>query len=164
MLSVVLLFLYPTLIAHAARLNKCDSIHHYGPHLHRDYSIKCDGPDYQFHRALSIALLLIYGIGIPLAPLVLGWVLRRDGLHLELDTFAFFCIGFRKRWRYWESVNMARKLAVLLIVTFCDKVEDQVVASRGSLHCRLCIHCVHIRCTVCVTDSDNDSDNTTQLQ
>ena len=64
---------------------------------------------------------------------VCGFCLRYGGEALELDTLAFLYVGFKKRFRYWESVNMARKLVLVAVMTFVQRTPLRVYVSMWSL-------------------------------
>ena len=54
-------------------------------------------------------------------PIILqaGRFLRwKGGEEVEMDTLAFLFVGFKKKYRYWESVNLVRKLLMISIMTF----------------------------------------------
>ena len=48
------------------------------------------------------------------------------GKQEELDTFAFYFVGFRAQTRYWESMNMFRKLSMILCLTFVQDTALKV--------------------------------------
>ena len=127
--QVVLLFLYPTLNKNSARMNQCteyvvddnhiDNIYKNVTLLKSDLGTQCVGAEYQQIQTISIIFLGMYGIGIPVMIPVIGWLLRtvgqrkageERGRELEFETFAFLFVGFKKEFRYWESVNMFRKV------------------------------------------------------
>ena len=121
-MNVSLYFLYPTLVQTAAELNKCDTYDFgYGPRrfLSSDYSIDCDGPEYSFNRIVSIIFIAGYGLGIPLMFRLAGrFVNYFGGVELEMGTFAFLMGGFRTEHRYWEAINMMKKMVLIFLVTY----------------------------------------------
>ena len=118
--SVILYFLYPTLLLQNARLQDCaeyDFGTGRGPQsfLATDFSVDCGGAAYQSVQYSSVVFILAYGVGIPLAFALLGAFLDRAD---ERQSFAFLMAGFKGEYRYWEILNMARKGLLIAAVTF----------------------------------------------
>ena len=131
--SVVLLLLYPTLNRSTTSMNKCD-VYNFGDgtgelHLLReDYGIDCVR-DHGNMRTISLIFLGVYGVGIPIAFPLLGMLFYwRLGEPVEVDCFAFLFVGFKKKYRYWESVNLVRKLLMVAIMTFIPDMRLRVRA------------------------------------
>ena len=88
-------------------------------YLHEDYNVECSTAVHAQMRVTSIIFLGLYGMAIPLAFPLVGLVQRwRGGEQREMETLAFLFVGFRKEYRYWESVNMLCKLLMTAIMTF----------------------------------------------
>ena len=131
--SVVLYFLYSNLVLQAMDMTNCteydygdpppgraDRAAEYGLHLFLavDHRIDCLSGPYQRMRAASITCFFMYGLGIPLSFLVLGLMLKRWGaMFVEEQTLSFLIIGYKAEYRYWELLNMLRKLCIILVVT-----------------------------------------------
>ena len=135
--SVVLYFLYPTLMQQNARLHTCDT-YDFGPppalsqagtpadrgaygvhsYLAVDYAIDCSSQSYLRTRFASYIFTAVYGVGIPILLNVLGRFMNRCSPDLELRTFAFLMGGFRRRFRYWETLGMLRKGLLVAVVAF----------------------------------------------
>ena len=75
-----------------------------------DFSVDCLGPAYRRVQFSSFVFICAYGVGIPLAFVLIGGFLRRLGDHLELQAFGFLMTGFKRQYRYWETLNMIRKV------------------------------------------------------
>ena len=102
-------------------LGSCASV------LKSDFSVDCTTPEYNAIKVISLCFFAIYGAGIPilfpLVGLILRWV---GGKPLEMETLAFLYVGFKKQFRYWESVNMVRKLMIAAIMTFTEDLRLKV--------------------------------------
>ena len=148
--SVVLLFLYPTLNKRTTMMNKCTTfpvnttaaapegdadgartrlvVTGNRSVLNSDYAVDCVAPEYRAVEVVSLCFFFLYGAGIPLLFPLVGLSLRLiGGAELEMDTLAFLFVGFKKEYRYWESVNMVRKLFIAAIMTFSNDLKLKVV-------------------------------------
>ena len=151
-LSVTLYFLYPTLMSQNAHMQDCvqyDFGQPVGPRaaaadagqygtrrfLSRDHSIDCASEEYHTVQRTSVVFTVVYGAGIPLAFVVLGVLLRWIDPAVELKTFAFLMIGYRRRYRYWETLHMVRKSLIVCIVTFVPEPRMRVY---------MCMWCVSV--------------------
>ena len=135
-LSVVLFFLYPTLMNTINGMHKCTTIvldddpqtgmKHQIRILNQDYSSRCDTPEHLHLQNLTWIFLGVYGLGTPVGILLYGMYLRRRNREVELNVLAFYFVGFRPKVRYWESVNMVRKLITALIMTHVVDVRLKI--------------------------------------
>ena len=148
--TVVLLFLYPTLNRRVMKMNQCHRfVTDAAPGgaaatapappatmslLQEDFTIDCADPGHKRMQALSLAFLGVYGVGIPAFTPVLGMLLRAaGGERMEMETFAFLFVGFKREFRYWECVNMARKLAMASVMTFVPEPRLRVCTAMWVL-------------------------------
>ena len=114
--SVVFLFMYPSLNHRIAELNTCTGYTLDSPDtnatspgcgtryfLSVDHQIECGVGEYEQHEFVSRVLLVVYGLGIPMGFVLLGWLMRGlGGEKLENETLCFLFVGYRKEFRYWE--------------------------------------------------------------
>ena len=121
-LSVVLFLLYPTLNRQTTRLSRCDRyVFDAAPQklLRDDYGVSCSSAVHHRMHTFSLVFFGAYGVGFPVGIPLAGLVMRRlRGEALEMATLSFMFVGFKKRYRYWEAVNMARKLLLVFVMTF----------------------------------------------
>ena len=95
--------------------------------LAADLSVDCTTPEYRVVEVVSLCFFIVYGAGIPILFPLVGLVLHGiGGRELEMETLAFLYVGFKKEFRYWESVNMVRKLCIAAIMTFLTDVRLKV--------------------------------------
>ena len=53
--------------------------------------------------------------------------------QVENQTFAFLFVGYKPKFKYWETLNMLRKLTVIVIVTFIRHSALRIYAAMWSL-------------------------------
>ena len=68
---------------------------------------------------IAVPSLVVWGFGIP----AFAWiVLRRNQEYLDLvetrEKYGFLYNGYKKKYYYWESVNMYRKITIIFISVF----------------------------------------------
>ena len=68
---------------------------------------------------IAVPSLVIWGFGIP----AFAWlVLARNKDNLDLietrEKYGFLYNGYKKKYYFWESVNMYRKISVIFIAVF----------------------------------------------
>ena len=68
---------------------------------------------------IAVPALVIWGFGIP----AFVWiVLARNKQDLDLvetrEKYGFLYNGYKKKYYYWESINMYRKIAVIFVSVF----------------------------------------------
>lgn len=68
---------------------------------------------------IAVPSLIIWGFGIP----AFAWVVlskNKDNLDLleTREKYGFLYNGYKKKYYYWESVNMYRKIAIIFISVF----------------------------------------------
>ena len=179
-LSVMLYFLYPSLIQQSPQLNECVTKDFgcvdaavapaaagvAGPDacsrsdlglpsdgrahdlcgeqsfLAKDFGISCTSPVYYGVRGTTFVFILTYGFGVPLAFVVVGQFLRKRHAALEVDTFAFLMAGFRREFRYWETLTLLRKFLVIFVVTFVPDPRLRIYASMWLMLAFLILHYV----------------------
>ena len=106
--SVLLLFLYPTLAQKAVQMHDCVQ-YDLGPsagaagacgtrHLLRDnHGVDCLSPEHRTAQRIGSVLAVVYGLGVPvLLPLLALSVRRACDEPAEMDAFAFLFAGFKK--------------------------------------------------------------------
>eukprot|EP00965_Chrysotila_dentata_P151578 5009725-Pleurochrysis_carterae.AAC.1 len=75
-------------------------------YMHEDYTVECDGSEYQKASALAIAAIVLWPIGVPLTELLLAAVARRAStLHTPSDlatSSSFVWQDYTKDAFYWE--------------------------------------------------------------
>lgn len=77
-----------------------------------------------FNYSLIIAIpsIIIWGLGIP----IFAWIILANNKN-DLDDlkcrekYGFLYNGFKKKYYYWESVNMFRKIVIIFIAAFLDE-------------------------------------------
>ena len=85
-----------------------------------DLEIECWGTEHiLFSLSIVVPSLIIWGFGIPL----FAWiVLARNSDKLEStktrEKYGFLYNGYKKKYYYWESVNMYRKITIIFISVF----------------------------------------------
>jgi hypothetical protein len=68
---------------------------------------------------IAVPALVIWGFGIP----AFAWiVLARNKQDLDLvetrEKYGFLYNGYKKKYYFWESINMYRKIAVIFVSVF----------------------------------------------
>ena len=85
-----------------------------------DLEVQCwSSEHYNYSLLLAVPALIIWGFGIP----AFAWiVLARNKENLDdIDTrekYGFLYNGYKKKYYYWESVNMYRKISIIFISVF----------------------------------------------
>lgn len=86
-----------------------------------DLEIVCwDTTHVNFAIMVAIPSIVIWGLGIPL----ISWILLARESFQHLDTiecrqkYGFLYNGYKKKFYYWESVNMYRKITIIFISAF----------------------------------------------
>ena len=136
-LSTTLYFLYSGLMTHNAEMQDCVTIDFgsspdfdYGKQtlLTTNFAVDCGDKQYLRVKYISIVFTVGYGVGIPLAFNIVGLVqrLRHAGKAMEQATFAFLFAGYKWDYRYWETLNMVRKLMVIVATTFVAEVHLRI--------------------------------------
>ena len=85
-----------------------------------DLEVICwDSQHLLYSVALAVPSLIIWGFGIPL----FAWILLArnkdiiDSIEIR-EKYGFLYNGYKKKCYFWESVNMYRKICVILISVF----------------------------------------------
>lgn len=132
-LVVVLLFAYPTIVEQSLNMLKCDVID-FGELMtdltfksdirklyFYDRSLDCTSSDHQFYSLLAYLAVVAYGIGIPVASILLILYFRKTrGADYTNRLFVFLVSGYDEdRW-WWETMILWRKLALAFVLVFVD--------------------------------------------
>lgn len=86
----------------------------------RDLKIECWSNEHsRYSLIIAVPSLIVWGFGIP----AFAWVvLAKNKSNLDqLDTrekYGFLYNGYKKRYYFWESVNMYRKITIIFISVF----------------------------------------------
>eukprot|EP01065_Artemidia_motanka_P017258 TRINITY_DN20771_c0_g1_i1.p1 TRINITY_DN20771_c0_g1~~TRINITY_DN20771_c0_g1_i1.p1 ORF type:complete len:1989 (+),score=412.64 TRINITY_DN20771_c0_g1_i1:50-5968(+) len=119
-LVVFAFIVYPNLLLTCANMLSCSSFDWGGGGSRRvlkiDMSIDCDSGRYDAYKQWAVALIVVYGCGLPILFLLLhgrvsGWRLSRR----QRFMFGFLTAGYRTRAWFWEAFVMLRKLAIVVI-------------------------------------------------
>ncbi len=124
LVMMVLLFLiYQTMVSLSIGGMRCriiigDASRPFLRVLHSDVRIDCDAPQYPTDFAMAIFGVGIYGFGIPaLAMILVLHHARRKGWEDAYKRFTFIIGGYKLRCWFWEVVILARKVALLLLLS-----------------------------------------------
>ena len=120
---VILFLLFPPIVQACTRMLTCEDLDYGDKGIKRvlmvDRSIDCDSSAYKHYRAAAVALLIVYGAGIPLASVAIVKAVaasKRGGLDEARRLFFFTTGGFCPRWWMWEGAILVRKAAIVVIV------------------------------------------------
>ena len=85
-----------------------------------DLEIKCWDSSHTKHSIIfAIPSILVWGFGIPIFAQVVLYKHRAEIDDIEIrEKYGFLCNGYKKKYYYWESVNMYRKIIIILISVF----------------------------------------------
>jgi hypothetical protein len=131
-LVVVLFLLYPNLIQTVSDMLQCEDVD-FGDAagirslLVVDRTIDCNSATYLRSRKIAIALLIIWGFGIPAFSIALVNIMQRLTLHNHKGAahtlFFFMTGGVLPQFWYWEATAMARKAFLSMIVTLVPQAR-----------------------------------------
>lgn len=85
-----------------------------------DLQVVCWGAEHMnYSMMIAVPSLIVWGFGIP----AFAWiVLARNQENLDLietrEKYGFLYNGYKKKFYFWESVNMYRKITVIFISVF----------------------------------------------
>ena len=144
----------------ASQTDASDTVYGLDNMLLNDYDIDCGSPAYHAAYVCSWTCLGLYGVLVPLALPLIGRTLRQARPRLEREAFAFLILCFKPRFRYWESVIMARKFALVLVMALVPSPQRQAVACTAVLVAFLVLH---IACRPCDTRVANGLEGLTLL-
>lgn len=85
-----------------------------------DLEVQCWN-DVHFRYSILIAVpsLIIWGLGIPIFANLVLYKHRKELDVLEIrEKYGFLYNGYKKKYFYWESINMYRKIIIILISVF----------------------------------------------
>ncbi|KAJ9444876.1 hypothetical protein DIPPA_28528, partial [Diplonema papillatum] len=135
--TIIAMFLcYPSMMRELAQMLNCTdeictALGTCRRYLKEDPRIDCSSGRYSTFWTLSLAFLLVYGIGIPLGAFVL---LRRQQMVLStkraLKRYGFLYAGYRRSKYCWELVVTGRRLLLaVLLVGLADHPRYQMYAA-----------------------------------
>ena len=160
MIAIVFLA-YPVLVAWNVRVFRCDDIDFGAPTVTGvaqssirslfayDRSVECDSERHQRYQKAGIALIIVWGVGLPLLFVgAYGYLMRsarRGGMGYTKASRAFTFIigGYRKNVWFWETFIFLRKFLVIIVVYFVEGSELQtllvswIIAAAFGLHERV---------------------------
>ena len=131
-LSVVVIFfvVYPKLVNSTFSLFNCLEVLPGEWWLRRDMAIRCwDHKHTVYALGLALPSIVIWVFGVPLLVLCMLCYIR-SSLHspnIKL-RFGFLYMGYVPERYYWEFVTLARKIAVLSVLSFTSSSSVQVQA------------------------------------
>jgi hypothetical protein len=120
--SIVYL-LYPTLVANAFGVFECQRV---GATIYFsvDLNEKCFvGKHLTMVFILGVGQLILYVFGLPLLVLLLLKKNKENlGNHVSMSRFGLFYASFKPSRYFWESIITARKIAIVALARFGDKM------------------------------------------
>ena len=87
-----------------------------------DLNVLCwEGRHMRYVLGITVPCIIIWWFGIP----VLSWMIllrEKDNLNETSwrEQYGFLYNGFKKKWYFWESINMLRKIMIIFIAVFLD--------------------------------------------
>ena len=93
------------------------------PTMYDDARIRCSSAEYKSNKWIGIALIVVYGLLIPLLFFIYMLFQRRkstmSGSDTDSDQFLNLVLGpFKQKYWYWEFCSLIRKLFFCSIVIF----------------------------------------------
>ena len=109
--------MHPTITSMVFSLFKCSDFDQSTSRFTHDMRIECwSRPHLVFTLAVGIPLLLIWVVGIPLSSfLILLFNRKRLNDPRFMSKFITLYWGLRDKAFYWESVNIFRKLSLIVL-------------------------------------------------
>jgi hypothetical protein len=144
---VVFVLLYPTLVQSSGIVLKCETIDMGRQGIRRlfvrDRTVDCDSGAYKVYSTVAIAVLVTYGFFVPATVVATTLLVRKFGGQLRARTLlSFMQHGFKQELWYWETTNLLRKFAVMLIVVFVKDAKLQVILFMWSVVASFVMHLV----------------------
>ena len=145
---IALLLVYPSVLEKSASMWKCEGIvygdgatYHVRHFLEQDRSIDCDTSTHKAMQYGSLAACIVYTFGIPalLTSLVYQHWTQHGRAHAR-RLFAFGVGGFNVRLWWWETVVMARKAAIVFVITFVGSVYVRTYLAMWAMSFALGLH------------------------
>ena len=137
---VILFLLFPPIVQACTRMLTCEDLDYGDKGTKRvlmvDRSIDCDSSAYLHYRAAAVALLIVYGAGIPLASVAIVKAVaasKRGGLDEARRLFFFTTGGFCPRWWMWEGAILVRKAAIVVIVAGVTNQRLRIFCSMWTM-------------------------------
>ena len=96
-------------------------------YLRTDLAVACGRDEHAVVQAGAWVLLLVVGLGFPLA--VLG-VLSRHG---RVPSLRFLSDGYAPQFKWWESVVLVRKAALVMAASLATDAVSQVSLAVGAV-------------------------------
>ena len=128
----MLFLIYPSLITISFGLFNCYELNPGEKWLLKDLQIRCWAADHTFWSFLiGIPMILLWVIGIPIVGFRILYK-RRETLF-ESETLARYKMmyqGLKRRFFYWEFVNLSRKLCIISINVFLSTFDSNYKVSK----------------------------------
>ena len=85
-----------------------------------DLEVQCwNDTHIRYSIIIAVPSLFIWGLGIPIFANIVLYKHRKELDVLEIrEKYGFLYNGYKKKYFYWESVNMYRKIIIILISVF----------------------------------------------
>ena len=113
--------MYPHLSSNILSVFNCRDLGETGIYLRGDYSVSCDSDNYRSTYYLAIVGVIFIPIGVPIFFAAL--IYHRDNDWLKQPSF-FLYGNFLPKWRYFEVIDLIRKLLLTSIVTYIGEVDS----------------------------------------
>eukprot|EP01012_Entosiphon_sulcatum_P008645 TRINITY_DN14746_c0_g2_i1.p1 TRINITY_DN14746_c0_g2~~TRINITY_DN14746_c0_g2_i1.p1 ORF type:complete len:3710 (+),score=117.93 TRINITY_DN14746_c0_g2_i1:228-11357(+) len=138
-------FLYFVVILRCLRMVRCRNFTRENglseARLVMDLSISCNDQNYTLHRKVSIAYLLVYGVGFPFLLSTTIILLRRiRGEPTTVQLFQHFLVATRANRWYWESIVLLRKMVICAIAVCVMDNRLQVYLGMWAITFLVALH------------------------
>lgn len=116
------LIMYPVLSANIMGAFNCRDLGaHTGIFLRGDYSLSCQSDTYRASKIVAIIGIVFIPLGVPLFFTAL--IYHRHSPWLRQPSF-FLHGNFLPRWRYYEVLDLVRKLMLTSIAPYVGEVDS----------------------------------------
>mmetsp|Transcript_18994 Transcript_18994/g.31742 ORF Transcript_18994/g.31742 Transcript_18994/m.31742 type:complete len:992 (-) Transcript_18994:1956-4931(-) len=115
------LIMYPVLSANILAVFNCRDLGFSGIFLRGDYAISCESDIYRATRVVAIVGIFFIPIGVPLFFAAL--IYNRNNKWLKQPSF-FLHGNFIPSWRYFEVLDLLRKLVLTSLVPYVGEVDS----------------------------------------
>lgn len=114
--------MYPVLSANIMGVFNCRDLgEHTGIFLRGDYAVSCESDTYHAARQVAIAGIVFIPLGVPL--FFAGLIYHRHSPWLKQPSF-FLHGNYLPRWRYFEVLDLLRKLTLTSIAPYIGEVDS----------------------------------------
>ena len=114
--------MYPVLSANIMGAFNCRDLGtHTGVYLRGDFALSCESDTYRAVRLVAIVGIIFIPIGVPVFFAVL--IFYRDSHWLKQPSF-FLHGHFLPRWRYFEVLDLVRKLVLTSLAPYIGEVDS----------------------------------------